>query len=418
MNYTILHFPRNTASLASENNRSLKRIGVSSKAYVIRLDKLVPIYSNESLKFLSFNVISFSKGFLPEPFPLFNYADARKMIGSFDGPRWKATVWFLMHWGNEFVKRVVKRLPGHARIQAWVSELVNRRVRRKLRFFDGVDIIHFYGSATGFAGDAPEALIRERHIPGLAAWQGSEVRLPSVEEKTNPYFHLILEEDGTTPYANEEDSYRRQRQAYDLGFEPLVTAGMRQFIIPEYTGPIHQIFHPVSIDVKPRYPEPDVLRPVILHAPSKRKGKGSEFVQHAIETIRPQADFDYVEITGVTRAEALKMMQDCDIYIDQLIMGDHGMASLEAMSYGKPVVCYLKPSVVELLPDDIPIVNATVDDLAERLLELIKDPQMRHDIGLASRAYVEKYHDPIKTAHRLDEIYRDVLVRHGFTSDG
>ncbi|MCL2881776.1 MAG: glycosyltransferase [Coriobacteriia bacterium] len=286
-----------------------------------------------------------------------------------------------------------------------------RHIAPQLRFIDGADIIHCYSG--DLAGSAPERLVRERQIPGLAAWQGSEIRMPSIESQTNPYYHLILDEDGISPFGDDGLSRIRQQKMYELGFEPLVTAGMRQYILPEYTGPIHQIFHPVSLDSEPAYPELNNLRPLIVHIPSKERVKGSLYVRRAIERIRPLADFEYIEATGIPRTEVLDLMRRCDIYIDQMILGDHGMASLEAMSYGKPVVCYLKPSVLELLPADIPIVNATIDDLSEKLLELIKDPQMRCDLGQASRAYVKKYHDPYKLAVRLDGIYRDVLSRKG-----
>jgi len=411
MNYTVLHFPHNTASLASENNKALQALGVKSKAYVIKLYKDTPIVSNDGVHILPFNHLASSTGFMPTNTPLFPLASFAATVAPQGITSLKTRLVVIRAWGIEFLKRALAVLPFHRGVQRALACSGKRRVARKLAFLDDVDIIHCYvGELTG---SAVETAIRERHIPGLAAWQGSEIRRPSVEFETNPYYHLLLDADGSSPYGDDERSRLRQQYMYDLGFEPLVTAGMRQYILPGYVGPIHQIFHPVSLEAEPAYPDVAQQRPLIVHAPSKQKAKGSAYVQRAIDQLRPTAEFDYREVTGMPRSEALALMRRCDIYIDQLIVGDHGMAALEAMSYGKPTVCYLKPSVLELLPKDIPIVNATVDDLAEVLLGLIQDPQRRHDSGVASRAYVERYHDPLKTAARLDEIYQDVLERHG-----
>jgi len=408
--YKVLHFPINTASLAAKNNKSLQQIGVSSEACLIKSYKHIPTISNEGASFLSFNGLECSKGVLPRGYQLFPISSFRAAFSPQTSLSLKTSLVLARVWVIECARRVLNILPSHQYLQHFFASFGDKRRAKKLAFLSDVDIIHCY---TGnLMGSAVEAVVRYYQLPGLAAWQGSEIRRPSIELQTNPYYHLlVLAEDGTSPYGDENRSYARQRKMYDLGFEPLVTAGMRQYILPEYKGPIHQIFHPVSLDVEPDYPAITNDHPVIVHAPSKRRGKGSEYVQKAIEQLRPLANFEYIEITGAPREEALSLMRRCDIYVDQMIFGDHGMAAIEAMSYGKPTVCYLKPSVCELLPEDIPIINATVDNLSEKLLELINDPQMRHDFGVASRHYVEKYHDPLKTAARLDEIYREILSR-------
>ena len=80
---------------------------------------------------------------------------------------------------------------------------------------------------------------------------------------------------------------------------------------------------------------------------------------------------------------------------------------MEAMSYGKPTISYIMKEVFENgLPLDCPIVNANPDTLEEKLIELITNPILRHEIGKKSRAYVEKYHDVEKISKKLLEIYK------------
>ncbi len=105
-------------------------------------------------------------------------------------------------------------------------------------------------------------------------------------------------------------------------------------------------------------------------------------------------------------------MKQCDVYIDQLIIGGHGYAALEAMAFGKPVVGYINPVLGKDYPSDLPIFNANPDNIAERLEVLIKDAALRNELGKKGRAYAEKYHDGEKIARELVKIYEEVIRLH------
>jgi glycosyltransferase involved in cell wall biosynthesis len=85
------------------------------------------------------------------------------------------------------------------------------------------------------------------------------------------------------------------------------------------------------------------------------------------------------------------------------------MAAMEAMSFGKPTMCYLMPAVLSNgVPGDCPIVNTSPDNLKENLEQLITTPQLRHDLGVRGRHFVEKYHDADNLARHLVDIYQEV----------
>ena len=67
------------------------------------------------------------------------------------------------------------------------------------------------------------------------------------------------------------------------------------------------------------------------------------------------------------------MLRSSDVFLDQFVISGYGVAAIEAMAYGKPVVCYIAPSVAEHYPAELPIVNAGQDDLAASLESLLKD---------------------------------------------
>jgi glycosyltransferase involved in cell wall biosynthesis len=164
---------------------------------------------------------------------------------------------------------------------------------------------------------------------------------------------------------------------------------------------------PPGIDVKSIEPSPpsDRTRPVILHAPSSRRRKGTDHVIAACEEL----DADLVLVEGLHHAEAFERYREADIVVDQLNAGWYGLFAIECMALGKPVVSFLHDEAVRRteaafgLP--VPIVRATKDDLRARLEPIVASASERRRIGAASRAYVERVHDLERVSDRLLDLY-------------
>jgi glycosyltransferase involved in cell wall biosynthesis len=167
---------------------------------------------------------------------------------------------------------------------------------------------------------------------------------------------------------------------------------------------------PPGLDLSEYTPAPreDRSRPVVVHAPSSRRRKGTEHVVAACEGL--DVELDIVE--GLRHDEARGRYERADIVVDQLNAGWYGIFALEAMALGKPVLSYLRPEAVQeterALGLDVPIVPVTKETLRERIAELAESPERRRQVGAASRAYVERVHDADKGADRLLEIYRSL----------
>jgi len=167
---------------------------------------------------------------------------------------------------------------------------------------------------------------------------------------------------------------------------------------------------PPGLDLRPFTPVPpsDNLRPLVVHAPSNREKKGTQWVIDACAQL--PVDLDIVE--GVTHDVARERYAKADIVVDQLNAGWHGVFALESMALGKPVVTYLKPELVERSAEGygirLPIVPATKETLVDALRPLIEQPALRREIGAASRAYVERVHDIDLIADRLVDLYRSL----------
>ena len=169
--------------------------------------------------------------------------------------------------------------------------------------------------------------------------------------------------------------------------------------------------------VDPRtWPTPGVVErdgpPVVIHAPSHRGIKGTDAVLEAVERLRGegvQLDFRLVE--GVSHADAVRAYERADILIDQLFVGWYGGVAVEFMALGKPVVCFVADEWTDrYAPADmmaeLPIVRADTESIVDVLRDLVARPRSElADLGRRGRAFVERWHDPLRLAARLRDAY-------------
>ncbi len=148
----------------------------------------------------------------------------------------------------------------------------------------------------------------------------------------------------------------------------------------------------------------------ILHAPTDRQIKGTQHILDVAEELGSD-DVDWLFIEGLPHEEAMRQYRQADLVIDQLKIGWYGGFAVEMMAMGKPVICYIREEDLRFIPqamaDELPIIIATPDTLLDVLRELIAAPERLAAIGARSRAFVERWHDPVRIARRLLELYRE-----------
>jgi len=247
----------------------------------------------------------------------------------------------------------------------------------------------------------------------IVEFWGSDIRIPELASADNPYIAQMYRLYPEQANGKREKSLKAQRRFARYGFECLVPDSELESYIQKdiWPSPYRSKQRLTISDFDPKHPEPGKKRPLIVHVPSHKGIKGTKAILHAIDKLKSMHDFEFKLIHGVTHSKVIQIVRDCDIMLDQFVLGAHGVAALEAMAFGKPTLCYIKPSLVPKYPDDLPIINANQENLAEVLAGLLENGQMRHEVGWRSRAYVEKYHDAHKIARDLVVIYQDLLEK-------
>lgn len=170
----------------------------------------------------------------------------------------------------------------------------------------------------------------------------------------------------------------------------------------------------------PAYPNPLPGQPVkILHAPNHKACKGSEFVFKAIEKLKSEGyEIELIFKQNVPNHEFIEIIREADIVIDQLIIGWYAFFAMEAMSLGKPVICYLRPDLVKtyedigcIEPGEIPLISAEPSDITDVLRSLLDAPDTFQGLGQKSRRYVEKYHSLDAVGEFFDEINKSLGLK-------
>ena len=165
---------------------------------------------------------------------------------------------------------------------------------------------------------------------------------------------------------------------------------------------------PPGVDLAAIRPVPpsDRRRPVVVHAPSSRRRKGTEHVLRACEGL----DVELRIVEGLRHDEALALYREADLVVDQLNSGWYGLLAIECLALGKPVVTFLRDEprrrTEEAYGIEVPIVGATAETLRERLSALVEaGPAEWRRLGEASRAYAERVHDLERVTDALVALY-------------
>lgn len=170
---------------------------------------------------------------------------------------------------------------------------------------------------------------------------------------------------------------------------------------------------PQAIDLS-EWPPLSESRPaeevVIAHAPTHTTRKGTPIVIAAVEALRDEGLPLRLELlAGRSRDEVRDAFRRCHVGVDQVLYGAYGNVAVELMASGKPVVANVG-RVRSDIPD-LPIVHASPGELKDRLRELVLHRDVRHRLGRAGRAFVER-------RHALPVVVEDLIAQYSSGAAG
>lgn len=292
---------------------------------------------------------------------------------------------------------------GHQILHSDAYEMINT-LETASEYFD---LFHYHTGYTLFQDKADIRMLAETGKPIVMHHRGNDVRLAS--RAVNGKF-------GHNPHVYTGDSQPEEQIIRNLElYADLVSAAIVQDIelydyVVDYYPEVHilpRVFDMTRMITPPR---PNRRRkPLVVHAPTSRAFKGSEFIEQTVAQLQREMSFDFLLVEQKSMAETREIFAAADVIIDQILCGMYGNVSVEGMGYGKTVICYIRPDIQAKLPLDLPIVSANPDTLYDVLKQVLNDPEHRWKLGKQGNAYVRKVHDSKKVVRQLVRIYQTIL---------
>lgn len=272
-------------------------------------------------------------------------------------------------------------------------------------------LIHYHGSNILFRELHwlyEGKLFRKNNIPMIMTFGGGDIRPIRYTNKKNPYFY-ISNNSLTGVLRDIRHFIRLKSWSYFLDYA-IVDPEFYEYMKP-YFKKVYIFRQPIGLDeIECKIPDINNQMPVILHIPTEPKVKGTDLIIAACDKLKKDGyRFEFRLKRQLTQQEFYKEIVNCDIYVDELKCGAHGVTAIEVMCAGKPTITYIRDDLISAYPSDLPIINTNPDTIYDNLKKLILNASLRNEIGLKSRAYVEKYHDTKKVCDELIKIYSEIL---------
>lgn len=119
----------------------------------------------------------------------------------------------------------------------------------------------------------------------------------------------------------------------------------------------------------------------------------------AIENLKKKGfNIDFKLLQAKSNDEAMEIVKECDLVVDQLLVGWYGALAVEGMTFGKPVISFFDRRFENFVPffKEIPIILANSSNIESVLEKIIKNPDLLREAGIKGRQFVEKHHGPKK----------------------
>ncbi len=299
------------------------------------------------------------------------------------------------------------------------------------------DVVHL--QAPGYAGAIAVRLARKRNLPLVATCHSIPENYWSPKDKGSNVFKAV--KDGLW------DMILAMLDPCDLVCAPTVTAcdllhdnGLTRQAIPISNGIELDRYRPPSSDAEIRelrsrfgFPQD---RPVVLYcgrfSPEKRVDILLAAIPSVLRRVRAHFAFvgtgtidiageiesrglsDAVTLTGLLSDQAMPLVyRAADVFVLPSEAELQGLVLLEAAASGLPLVganALAIPEIVHHGVNGYLHVPGNAEDLADRLSDLLTDPELRHDMGLRSLELVAKHAIP-ESIKQYEEVYREAIAR-------
>jgi Glycosyl transferases group 1 len=279
------------------------------------------------------------------------------------------------------------------------DRVLDRRMRPRyaLRAARAFDVLHLqfgYSFAPALA-DARLARVLGRTV--VMAFHGDDCRLYGLARALFP---------AQATFALAENDARVRRRLRRLA-RVCHAAVVKDLELAAYVYPLFDRVYvaPTALAVDPAPRRHASETPVVLHAPSDPRYKGTALVEAVVSSLRARRRLEFRLVTQAPHDRVQAELAAADVVVDQLNSAGVGVFALEAMRAGLPVLAEIDSRTLPPFQTTVPIVRVTPDTLEQALEALLDDPDRREQLGELGRTYVENTHAAPRAAEAALAIY-------------
>jgi hypothetical protein len=271
---------------------------------------------------------------------------------------------------------------------------------------DSFDVFHFHFANSFFPydwavvppyWDLPTLRMLGKKV--FFTFHGSDCRVRKIAEEINPYAAEFFA-DGSP------DDDRLQKS-----INVIKTYANKTFVVSaellSYVPQAKAI--PRAIDLS-RWPEQPVAQrdvPRIAHFPSRRSFKGTARIVDGMDRLRAEGlAFEFQLREGMSNEELKGVLRETDILVDNVLMGDFGVASIEAMASSRVAVARLSDEV-RRANGGMPLYEVTPETFVDEMRALIKNVELRRKLSNLGRPYVVDHFDSVHAARAYLAAYEE-----------
>ena len=233
-----------------------------------------------------------------------------------------------------------------------------------LESIDRFDVIHFHFARTFFPNawggvpafwDLPIYRMLDKKV--FFTFHGSDIRVRRIHEQVNPwsyyrYSDIASDDDRTEKVIEAIRTYANRMFVQSIDY--------RHFV-PE----AEVVERVIDLTAWPEQPPAQRADPIVLHVPSRRGTKGTEFVIAGMKQLAGEGlKVDFRLLEGVSHDEARRAIQAADVVVDNLLTGDYEVVSIETMASSRVAVANIQADVAAAYPD-APVVSADPDTFVD-----------------------------------------------------
>jgi Glycosyltransferase len=265
------------------------------------------------------------------------------------------------------------------------------------RMITDYDVFHFHFGTSLVIDNSDLPLLKKIGKKAIMQHWGSDVRLYSKAVKYSPNVKVKMKD---------ENFIKRELQYLSTYISNCAVCDYELYdYVKDYYENVHIINQSIDLN-RFKMNSANNKKMLIVHAPTNREVKGTDYIIKAIDDLKLTYDFDFKLIENISYEESIKIYEKADIVVDQLLIGSYGLVAIENMALGKPVLCYINERMKEKYPAELPIISCGIENIKEKIEYLIKNQDSLKEIGLKGRKYVEKYHDINTLNSEIIKIYK------------